>query len=354
MPDVRKILVSIDETIFKAVKAIQQGHEGIALVIDSDTRLLATITDGDIRRAILDGIGFDETIATLVASWPESIKRPITAPQGTLKTELLDLMREKVLRQIPLVDEDGRVVDLALLAELIEAIELPLEAVVMAGGFGKRLQPLTVDTPKPMLPLQGRPLMERTIEQLRETGITKIRITTHHKPEVIMDYFGDGSDFGVDIGYVKEDTPLGTAGALGLLGTRDQTSLVINGDIMTQLDFRKMLDFHHGNDAVMTVGIRKYEYQIPYGVVEIDGVGISALVEKPDYTAFINAGVYLLEPETFKFIPHGRQFDMTDLIQDLIANKLKVIAFPIQEYWLDIGQPDDYDQAVKDAASGKL
>ena len=263
-------------------------------------------------------------------------------------------MKAKVLRQIPLLDAEGRLADLALLNDLIDETPQPLSAVVMAGGFGKRLRPLTADVPKPMLPLQGKPLMERTVVQLRNSGVDKICITTHHKADVIYDHFGDGDEFGVAIDYVNEDTPLGTAGALGLVQRPDHTSLVINGDNLTGLDFRKMLDYHHGHQSLLTVGIRNYDLQVPYGVVETEGANIVGLAEKPEYSFFVNAGVYLLEPAAYGFIPHTGRFDMADLIMALIEGGEQTIAFPIQEYWLDVGRPGDYQRAQEDAENGRL
>lgn len=354
MQKLKRLFVTVDDIVCRAIEVIQKGHEGIALVVDADGSLVATITDGDIRRAVLARINVDDNVQSLIDSRPRELQKPITAPIGAAKEDLLVLMKEKVLRQIPLLDEDEKIVGLALLAELAEEIDQPLSAVVMAGGFGKRLHPLTEDTPKPMLPLQGRPLLERTIEQLRKVGIGKICISTHHKSEVIMDHFGDGNDFGVPIDYVNEDMPLGTAGALCLMDKADHTFLVINGDIVTQLDFRRMLEFHHLHQAVMTVGIRKFKYKIPYGVVETDGVNITNLAEKPDYSAFVNAGIYMLEPEANEYIPNNIHFDMTDLIQDLLQDGRTVVAFPIQEYWLDIGNSYDYERVQSDLENGRL
>ena len=352
MQDIQKLLVTLSDTVYQGIEIMQQGHQGIALIVDDNEKLVATVTDGDIRRAILDKVQFTDSIGDLIQTRSAALQKPTTAKVGTSQTVLLRLMKKKVLRQIPLVDDEGRVVELVLLRELMEDVQIPLSAVIMAGGMGKRLRPLTEDTPKPMLPVQGRPFMERTVEQLKKAGIDKICITTHHKPEIITDYFGDGSDFGVHIDYVNEDTPLGTAGALGLLDSNEHTSLVINGDIMTQLDFRQMQDFHHSHNAIITVGIRKFEFKIPYGVVETEGVEITSLLEKPRRTVFVNAGVYMLEPVALRKIPRGLHFDMTDLIQILLEGGENVIAFPIPEYWLDIGCPKDYEKVLKDADSG--
>jgi NDP-sugar pyrophosphorylase family protein len=263
-------------------------------------------------------------------------------------------MQTKSLRHIPLLDGEGRVVDLVLLSELVEQPRLPLSAVVMAGGYGVRLRPLTKNIPKPMLPVGDRPLMEWTIEQLRAIGIRHVNVTTHYKPEIIVEHFGDGRQFGVEINYVDEERPLGTAGALGLMKSPTGPLLVINGDILTQLDFRAMFDFHREYRADMTVGVRKYEFQVPYGVVETEGVAISRLVEKPSLGFFVNAGVYLLEPIIHRYVPSGCHLDMTDLIGQLLADGRNVISFPIQEYWLDIGQHGDYEQAQEDLRNGRI
>lgn len=352
MHKIDRLFVSLEASLYEAIKVIQEGHEGIALVVSADRCLVATITDGDIRRALLAKISVDDNVQTLIDSRTQEWGKPITAPIGLAKEDLLVLMKKKVLRQIPLLDEDEKVVGLASFAELADEVDQPLSAIVMAGGFGKRLYPLTENIPKPMLPLEGRPVLERTIEQLRKIGISRICITTHHKSDVIMDHFGDGNDFGVSIDYINEDTPLGTAGALSLMGKPVHTSLVVNGDIVTQLNFRRMLEFHHLHRAVMTVGIRKFEYKIPYGVVEIDGANITNLAEKPDYSAFVNAGIYMLEPEVNEYIPNSTPFDMTDLVQRLLQDGRTVIAFPIQEYWLDIGNTNDYERVQKDSENG--
>ena len=206
-------------------------------------------------------------------------------------------------------------------------VTTPLTAVIMAGGMGMRLRPLTEKLPKPMLTINNRPLLERVIEQLKNAGITKIYISTYYKREFIVDYFGDGSKFGVNINYINEDDPLGTAGALSLIDLPNNTTLVINGDILTRLDFRTMHNFHTSQNAVITVGVRIYEYNIPYGVIKTDDINISDLEEKPVQQVVVNAGIYLLEPKAYQYIPRNQQFNMTDLINSLIKEKHRVISF---------------------------
>jgi NDP-sugar pyrophosphorylase family protein len=248
------------------------------------------------------------------------------------------------LNHLPVVIE-GRPVGLILRADLMEMDELPLKAVIMAGGFGTRMQPHTNDMPKPMLPVGGKPMLEHIVGQLRDSGVKQMQITTHYKAEMIHDHFGDGSSHGVKVDYVNEDCPLGTAGALGLLKLQQSPFLVMNGDIVTKLDFRKMLDFHKEHKAEMTVAVRQYEMSVPFGVVETQGVNITKITEKPATAFLVNAGIYLLEPKIIEIIPAGQKLDMTDLIDISLAQGLRVVSFPIVEYWLDVGTPMDYERA---------
>ena len=276
----------------------------------------------------------------------------MTAPAGADRSELLRLMRECVVRQIPLIDSRGRVAGVATLDELIPEQVLPVQAIIMAGGPGTRLRPLTEKMPKPMLPVGDRPIMEVIIGGLREAGIRRVSIATHYQPKKITDYFGDGEQFGVELNYVAEDRPLGTAGALGIMDRSNEPLLVINGDILTQVNFRAMLDYHREHGADLTMAVSKYDVQVPYGVVECEGQNVCRLREKPLLNFFVNAGIYLLEPLVHQYIPNGKHLDMTDLIEQLIDKGRTVVSFPIVEYWLDIGEHDDYVRAQRDVESG--
>lgn len=345
------VCLSPQATLRDAMVCIDQNSKGIVLVVDEDRHLLFTITDGDLRRAVLNNLDLNLTVNEWAMQRAEQGNRhPLVLPAGTSPTVLVEKMRAEGFRHIPLLDESGRVVDLAILNDLI-AEELNLSAVIMAGGLGRRLRPLTDDLPKPMLPVGDRPLMERIINQLKDAGIRRANVTTHYRPEKIVDYFGDGHAFGIDLNYVNEDRPLGTGGALGLIAIPTETLLVINGDILTQVDFRAMLNYHREHHAQMTVAVRRYEMQVPYGVIECEGPRVSRLQEKPQINYLINAGIYLLEPAVFQFIPHGQHFNMTDLIQWLLEAGQTMVSFPIHEYWLDIGQHDDYIQAQQDTKS---
>jgi len=351
----KQLCVSCNHTIQGCILALNETAKGILLVVDDEQRLLGTITDGDIRRAILARANLEAPVTELLARKAGSpYPEPVTAPIGTDRSALLQLMQERSVRHVPLLDGAGRVVDLVALDELLPNQELPVQAMIMAGGFGKRLHPLTEEVPKPMLSVGGRPLMERIVEQLRKAGIQQINITTHYKPENIAAHFGDGSNFGVKLNYVTEDRPLGTAGALGLMEKPDKLLLVINGDILTRMNFRAMLAYHREHKADLTVAVRKYDLKVPYGVIESDGAFVRELAEKPSHSFFVNAGIYLLEPSVYHYVPNGQRFDMTDLIQRLLEEQRPVASFPIVEYWLDIGQPEDYERAQEDIKNGRL
>jgi dTDP-glucose pyrophosphorylase len=341
-------LITSNATIREALECINK-NASLAIVVDERRRLIGTITDGDVRRAVLAGASLEAPVQKLLDQRDKTLyPKPVTAPVGTPTAELLHIMNERGIRQIPLLDESGQVVDIVLMQDLVKSYELPLKAVIMAGGFGKRLLPLTEEVPKPMLPVGDKPILELIVNQLQNSGVRKVQMTTHYKPEVIKQHFGSGEKFGLEIQYVNEDQPLGTAGALGLIEKSDEPMLVLNGDILTQVDFRAMLAFHREQKAELTVAVRKYDFQVPYGVIQCDGAQVRGVDEKPTYNFFVNAGIYLLEPSAHNSIPSAQRFDMTDLIEKLAADRRRVMAFPIVEYWMDVGQHNDYAKAQED------
>lgn len=349
MDNLEHVFIQLNSTIRDAAMIIGRSGVGIALLVDEERHLTGTVTDGDIRRAILDGADLDAPLTTLRKYHGGTHWEPTVASIDTERSELLQLMQAKSVRHMPLLDDAGRVVDLVTLEELLPDQALPVQAVIMAGGYGKRLRPHTKETPKPMLSVGGRPLMEWMIEQLRKAGIRQINVTTCYKRGRIAGYFGDGSRFGVKLNYVDEDHPLGTAGALGLLERSNQPLLVVNGDIFTQISFQAMLNYHREHEADLTVAVRKYDLKVPYGVIEGSGAFVRELVEKPSHSFFVNAGIYLLEPSVCHYVPNNQRFDMTDLIQRLLDEKRPVASFPMVEYWVDIGEPADYERAQNDA-----
>jgi len=325
---------------------IDRNAKGIVLVADEDRRLIGTLTDGDLRRAVLAQVDLDSQVSALLDQKESDLfPTPVTASAGTDGATLIELMNRNSLRHIPLLDETGRIAGLAVLTDLVKEIELPLKAVVMAGGLGQRLGPLTADIPKPMLPVGGTPLLHRIVEQLRSAGIRRVHLTTHYRAEAISDYFGTGKEFGVEIDYVNEKDPLGTAGALGMVGSEETPLLVMNGDIITQVNLHEFLHFHTHHRAAMTVAVQPYEVNVPYGVVEIDGVEIVDITEKPLIRRFVNAGIYLVTNEACRMIRPGERVDMPDLIRRVLDAELRVAGFPLREYWLDIGHHEDYERA---------
>jgi len=322
---------------------------GITLVVDEQKRLEATVTDGDVRRAILLGIRLDQSVADLLATRKDNGRNgpPITAPVGAAPEELLRLIAEHSIRQVPLLDAEERVMDIALDSDYLATSALPLDSLIMAGGFGKRLMPLTEKCPKPMLPVNGKPILEHLA-----AGMQHVSISTHYLAESIVEHFHDGKDFGVDIEYVDEDQPMGTAGSLAKASVGNLPLLVVNGDILTSVDFRAMLEFHSEHSADMTVAVQQYDVRIPYGVITTDGVDAVRIVEKPTLRNFVNAGIYLVQPSVCKMVPSDHAFDMPNLITSLISAQRRVICFPIREYWLDIGQIEQYQKADADMAEG--
>jgi dTDP-glucose pyrophosphorylase len=337
------------------MRTIEESRKGIAVVVDEDGHLIGTITDGDIRRALLMGLALSEPVQTLLdCKQAGPYPTPITASAGTSREGLIELMAANSVQQLPLLDEQNRVVDLVRLRDLVIGTTTPLQAVIMAGGYGRRMAELTTNLPKPMLPIGDSPLLELIIKQLRNTGIHRVNLATHFQPEKITDYFGNGERLDVEINYVREDEPLGTAGVLSLMPTPDEPLLVVNGDILTNVDFESMFSYHQEHQADLTVAVRKYEMQVPYGIIENDEWRVSGLQEKPLFEFLVNAGIYLLSPSAFAFVPSGQHFDMTDLIQILIKAGKTVACFPVHEYWLDIGRPADYSKAQQDVKDGKL
>ncbi|MGO8683778.1 MAG: nucleotidyltransferase family protein [Thermoleophilia bacterium] len=346
-----RVVTPPEMPISEAIQRLDRGGLGVLLLVRGDGTLAGLLTDGDLRRALINGDALTGP-SEAIANHDPVVASPDISAADALR--LMDTARSFEINQLPLVDADRRVTGLILRSDMVTQEELDLSAVVMAGGFGTRLRPLTADTPKPMLPIGGRPLMEHIIGQLQQAGVRTVSVATHFQHDKIADHFGDGHDFGVRIDYVSEDRPLGTAGALGLLERPTEPLLVINGDILTRVDFRSMLNFHRRQNAAFTVGVRRYDLEVPYGIVESEAAVVRTIVEKPHFEFLVNAGIYLLEPAVLDLIPRGQRFEMNDLIGRAIAEGQRVVSFPIVEYWLDIGRPGDYAKAQEDMENGRL
>jgi dTDP-glucose pyrophosphorylase len=336
----RDVSVAPNQSIREALSVIDEGGIQIALVVNENDHLEGVATDGDIRRGILEGIDLDTPVRTVIN------EDPITArPQADWQS-LIDRMQARRIHQIPIVNDEGCVVGIEVLDDLLEPEVRPNPVVLMAGGLGTRLRPLTEDCPKPLLEVGDQPILETIIEGFIAHGFRRFYLSVNYKAEMIEDYFGDGSDWGIDITYVHEEKRLGTAGPLSLLPEQpDETMIVMNGDLLTKLNFAHLLDFHHKHGAAATMCVREHETQVPYGVIETDDQYMTGLEEKPTERYFVNSGIYALEPETLDLVPEDEFFDMTELFERLIDKERKATCFPVREYWQDIGRKKDFRKA---------
>ena len=338
--DIKDVLVSPEASVLDAVGTIDRGGMQIALVVDGNGRLQGTVTDGDVRRGVLRGVKLDEPVSTVMNAGAVSV------PANEGRGAAFGLMRAHAIHQIPVVDDAGRVVGLEWIDELFQPPGDDTWVVLMAGGLGERLRPLTEAVPKPMIPIGGRPLLETIVRNFQAQGYRRLFLSVNYMSAMIRDHFGDGSQFGVRIEYVEEPSRMGTAGALGLLPERPSGPiLVMNGDLLTSVNCHSLMRFHHDHDAKATMCVREYTSQVPYGVLEIDGHRLVGIVEKPVKSFFVNAGVYVIAPEVLDLIPKDSPFDMPQLFEAVIAQGDEAVVFPIREYWLDIGHLDDLEQA---------
>ena len=343
MSNWRDALVSSSTSLRQTIEAITNGNLQIALVVDSENKLLGTVTDGDIRKAILAGKDLSISAADAMR------KEPITSNAKTPRPAILKLMREKRIHQMPLLDEHGRVVDVLTVDDLIGAHQKPNAVVIMAGGLGTRLYPLTQDTPKPMLKVGGKPILETIIQSFIDQGFVNFFVSINFKAETITDYFGDGSQLGASITYLNENTRLGTAGGLSLLPEKiDSPIIVMNGDLLTRISVDALLDFHERENAVATMVVREDHYQIPYGVVEVDGTQIIGVEEKPTQRHLVNAGIYVIGKKGLENIPKDTFYDMPTHFAKLSADGHRTAAFPLHEYWVDIGRLDELERAQRE------
>lgn len=344
---VEKLIIGPENSIQDALRRIDSGTEGIVLVTDSNFVLLGTVTDGDIRRAIMNSTDLNSPVTGIMN------RNPVTVTAGASRVYLENLMTSRSIRHVPVVDDRLRVTDIILMKELIEQDE-EMQAVIMAGGLGTRLHAITNDKiPKPMVKVAGRPILENIITQLGAQGLDNITISVNHKKEQIEDYFRDGRKFNVNINYLEERKRLGTAGALSYLkGKMRRPFLVMNADLICNVKVQNLADFHIQSGAKLTVCSRKYQMQIPFGVINIsNGTRISGIEEKPSHDFFVNAGIYLLDPDVPELIPDNTYMDMTDLIKILTDNGEHVETFPILNYWIDIGKTEDYERANKELST---
>lgn len=340
--DWQSISVMANDSIREALKVLDQQSLQIVLAVDANQHLMGTVTDGDIRRALLRGETLDSDVASAMN----------TKPSFGFETESEIVwhqkMQRKSLRHLPILDADNRI--LGLYYQKNEATEARTNPIVlMLGGQGMRLRPLTETVPKPMLKVGNQPILETIVKHIAEQGFTEFYFCINYLGHQIKDHFGSGEKWGIRIHYIEENSPLGTAGALSLLQMVPSEPLVVmNGDLLTKIDLRALINFHEEHENSVTACAREYTQQVPYGVMELDGVHVTQMVEKPAYRYFVNAGIYCLSPHALDKVPQNLFYDMPTLIDDLLEDGRKVGGFPITEYWMDIGQMPDFEQAQVD------
>jgi dTDP-glucose pyrophosphorylase len=338
----RAALLQADATLQQAIRNLEDSGLQIVVVVDAGGKLVGTLTDGDIRRGLLRGFGLESAVDPLV------YREPLVVPPQLDKSAVLQLMQVNRIHQLPVVDEHHRVVGLHLWDRLMAPRERPNLVVIMAGGQGTRLRPHTDNCPKPLLHVGGKPMLEHIIDRARSEGFRHFAIAIHYLGHMIEEYFGDGSRLGVRIDYLREQSPLGTVGAVGLLSPRPDVPFVIcNGDVLTDIRYSELLDFHCSHRAIATMAVRLHEWQHPFGVVRTRGVDIVGFEEKPVFRSHVNAGIYVFEPEALAQINAGERCDTPTLFARLQGQGARTIVYPMHEPWLDVGRPDDYDQAMQ-------
>lgn len=342
LTDATDICLHVDTPLLRVVEVIDLSLAKIALIIDDDKRLVGSVTDGDVRRGLLRGCGLDAPVKDVMH------KNPYTLPESATRQHILEMMQAMGIKQVPLVRPDRTVAGVVTHDDLLgqSYAPRPNRVVIMAGGKGTRLLPLTTHIPKPMVEINGRPMLEWILHRFINQGFVDFHICINHLGHIIEDYFGDGSKLACHITYVREKEFLGTAGALSLMDRNTKEPIVvINGDIVASIDFASIVEYHMASGALATVCVRQHRVQVPYGVVEIKDGMLHTIVEKPVHEDLVSAGIYVLEPEALARVPQGQHIDMPNLLLQLVQEKEKVSVFPMREQWIDVGRHDDLEQA---------
>lgn len=335
-PDWTATLIDPDADLHAAIAHLDRGGQQILLIVDPDRHLLGTLTDGDVRRALLRGLSLGSRVEDAMS------RTPMVVGPDLDRGSVLNLMRVNKLRQLPILDATGRVAGLHVWDQVLVAPSRDNLIVLMAGGFGKRMMPFTETVPKPMLEVAGKPLLQHAVERAHADGFRRFLISLHYLPEVIRRHFGDGSAFGVEIDYIFEDKPLGTAGALSLITERPLLPFAVaNGDVLTDVRFSDMLEFHRSFGAAATMAVREHQYHNPFGVVQTDGMAITGFEEKPVWRTKINAGLYMLDPVALDLLTPNEHCNMPTLFERLRLRGASTIVYPMHETWMDVGNPQD-------------
>lgn len=339
----KTILIKENTPILDVIKIMDQGAMGVVLVIDDSENLLGVVTDGDVRRGFLNGVGTDQSVKLIMN------REPITAKMEETREAILQKMQLLSLHHMPLIDPQGCLAGLELMDDLVKSRQHDNLVFIMAGGLGERLRPLTNDCPKPLLKIDSKPMLQIILEGFINNGFSNFVFAINYRGKMIREHFQDGSQWGVNITYVEERKRLGTAGPLSLLKEKQKLPfIVMNGDIMTNVNFQQLLDFHCQQKNYGTVCVREYQQTVPYGVVKINKHQLLAVEEKPIQNYFVNAGIYVFEPDVLRLLETNQPMDMPQLLDSMLHSKLNISAFPIREYWTDIGRMEDYQKAHQD------
>lgn len=338
----KRHIASIDLPVRESLKRLDiLSSDAILFLVDENNVLLGSLTDGDLRRGFIKGLGFEDHLSRFIQPNPKFIQH------GKYNLKEIISLREKNFTIFPVVNSEKQVINIVNFRH--QKSYLPVDAMIMAGGRGERLKPLTDSKPKPMLPVGDKPIIEHNIDRLNTYGIDDIWISVRYLGDKLVDYFKDGAEKSIRINYVWEDKPLGTAGALALVDNFMQDYvLLMNSDLLTNIDFEELFLFFEEQDADLVVACIPYQVNVPYAVMETENSLVKGLKEKPTYTHYSNAGIYLMKKEVISSIPKNQCFNATDLMEQLIQEGKKVAAYPLVGYWLDIGKHDDYKKAQED------
>lgn len=335
----KDVVLGPQATVLEAMKVLDKFGTQVVIVADDNYTLLGIITDGDIRRGLLHGAGTGDSVVKVMNS------NPITADENVSAKEVLSILQERNILHMAVKSKDGKIVGLYTLRDFFTKHEFENPVVLMAGGLGSRLGQLTENCPKPLIKVGDKPILETIITGFKDSGFKNINLAVNYKSEMIEAYFQDGKKLGVKIDYIRESKRMGTAGALSLMSRPALPVVVMNGDLLVNINYSSLIDFHNKHQFDLTVGVRKYDLQIPFGVIEAEGHRVVGLEEKPKKSFLVNGGIYVVNPSVVERIPKDQFFDMTTLIEDCIQNKLKVGAFLIHENWIDIGRVEDLEKA---------
>lgn len=341
--DINRAIISMDSSIGDAILNLEETGLQITIIADNNSTLLGVITDGDIRRSFINGYNLESSVTKIMTS------SPLVVDSSVQRNEANRIMNEHKIKHIPVVDKENRIVDIFKLDDFYEGRQYENSILIMAGGFGKRLMPHTKDCPKPMLPIKGKPMLEHIIVRASSQGFNNFIVSVFYLADQIKDYFKNGETWGVNISYIQEETPLGTAGALSLISAKQTNPIIItNGDLLSDINYGDLLDHHYKLNSDATMVVKEHEIQNPFGVVNVNEYIINSFEEKPVYRSLINAGIYVLNPDMLNFLEQNVHCDMPTLFKRIINNDHKASVFQMHESWIDVGRPDDLNLASKD------